>query len=131
MDDSQQPEHEDLDQDHHDIDSAMAATDHSFVGNGNGGMGSEFVFYSVDDDIVPRQYRRFVSGQHQERLYGNYDYLGGWSERVRSTSNVLLTYVIPLLIVAFVVGALLTGDFYNIIIIVIVYPEIYIPPNVF
>jgi hypothetical protein len=109
MDDPQESDPVDLD--HPEVDVDMVATDQSaFVAKGNGGMGSEFVLYSVDDDIIPRQYRRLVSGQHQEHLYGNYDYLGGWSERVRNTSGILLTYVLPVLIVTFIVGALLTGN---------------------
>lgn len=106
-----------LDQSPNDIDDPdviMVATDRSFVANGNGG-GSEYVLYSVDDDIVPRQYRRM-----QEKLgaqggpYNYYYYyynlaLSGWSEAVRNTSGMLLTYVIPFLFVVFFVGAMLTG----------------------
>lgn len=115
MDDSFQldPSSEDFDSD----DVAMLVNEQaSVVANGNGISGSEFVLYSVDDDIIPRQYRRLGQTQDQfgiaEGPFSNYFYLafGGWSERVRGTSGALLTYSIPVLMVSFLLGALLTGN---------------------
>jgi hypothetical protein len=79
-----------------------------FVANGNGG-GVEVVLYSVDEDIIPREFHRLASTQSEYVVSGPILQIGEWSETVRNTSGMLITYVIPVLMTSFIVGALLTG----------------------
>ena len=99
-----------------DVTDTMSSEDQSSSSSSSSSSLVEFVLYSVGDDIIPRSCRRVssddITQSHFTRRHVDVlirPALSAWIATISSTTGQLLTYCVPILILAFVVGAALIG----------------------